>query len=129
MPSILAGCFGGELVVAPAATGPTVVVEVANHSQHEVAVDYEFTSAGSSSVGAILVSACWLESIASSSGGEYRIGVDGNTVVEDNVPGGIEDDQFFVIRLRIDPRGEIEAAPPLVMATQPNVSAAIPGCR
>ena len=128
MPSILAGCFGGELVV-PEPTGPTVVVEVANHSEHEVAVDYEFTSPGLSAVGATLVSACWLESIASLSGGEYRIDVDGNTVVEDSVPGGIGDNQFFVIRLRIDPRGEIEAAPPLVMATQPNVSAAIPGCR
>ena len=77
----------------------------------------------------MLAPACRIETMASTASGEYQVLVAGKSVAEGAVPGGIGDDRSVVIRLRIDPDGEVEAAPPLVMATQPNVSAAIPGCR
>jgi hypothetical protein len=104
-------------------------VELSNGSVDQVAIGYEFTAGGTSGVGEMLVPSCRRETLASTVSGDYKVTVEGKSVVEGSVPGGLEDDQFFVIRLRIGPDGEVEAAPPLVMATQPNVSAAIPGCR
>ena len=60
--------------------------------------------------------------------GSYRITVAGKKVLEDTVPPNAGSDHFLVIRVRIGPDGEVEVAPPVILATQPNLSAAIPGC-
>jgi hypothetical protein len=128
MPAIVAGCVGGDLAAAPDQTGPTLVVEVSNFSADEIRVGYEFTADGLGGSGGMLVPACRLETQVSMVIGEYEVLVEGKSVADGTVPGGIADDKFFIIRLRIGPDGAVAAAPPLVMATQPNVSAAIPGC-
>jgi hypothetical protein len=129
MSAILAGCVGADFAAEPDLKGPTFVVEVSNNSTNQVSVGYEVTAAGMSTGAEMLAPACRIETMASTASGEYQVLVAGKSVAEGAVPGGIGDDRSVVIRLRIDPDGEVEAAPPLVMATQPNVSAAIPGCR
>ena len=129
MPAVLAGCFGGDFAAAPDLTGPTFVVEVSNNSANEVSVGYEVMAAGTSTGAEMLAPACRIETMASTASGEYQVLVEGKSAAEGIVPDVIGEDRSLVIRLRIDPDGEVEAAPPLVMATQPNVSAAIPGCR
>ena len=91
-------------------------------------VGFEFTAEGIGGSGGMPVPTCRLETLVSTVIGDYEIFVEGKSVADGTVPGGIADDQFFIIRVRIGPDGEVAAAPPLVMATQPNVSAAIPGC-
>jgi hypothetical protein len=128
MPALLAGCVGSDLAAAPDQTGPTLVVEASNRSADEVRVGYEFTADGIGGSGGMLVPTCRLETLASTVIGDYEVLLEGKSIAEGTVPPGITDEQFFIIRVRIDSDGVVAAAPPLVMATQPNVSAAIPGC-
>ena len=129
LPTLLAACALGGRVEAPELFGPTLVLEVTNASDGDVAVGYEFESPGTGGTGETLAAACRREAVPLSSVvGTYHVTVDGKTVWEDAVPLHADAGSFLVIRVRIGPDGEAEVAPPVILAAQPNLSVAIPGC-
>lgn len=129
LPLMLAACVLGTRVEAPELSGPTLVLEVANSSDGDVAVGYEFESPGTSGTGETLAAACRREAVPLSSViGTYDVTVEGKKVWEDAVPLHADAGSFLVIRVRIGPDGEVEVAPPVILAAQPNLSVAIPGC-
>jgi hypothetical protein len=129
LPLMLAACVLGGRVEAPELSGPTLVLDVTNGSDSDLAVGYEFESPGTSGTGETLATACRREAIPLSSViGTYHVTVDGKTVSEDGVPLHADAGSFLVIRVRIGPDGEVEVAPPIILAAQPNLSVAIPGC-
>jgi hypothetical protein len=129
LPLMLAACVLGGRVEAPELSGPTLVLDVTNGSDSDLAVGYEFESPGTSGTGETLATACRREATPLSSViGTYHVTVDGKTVSEDRVPLHADAGSFLVIRVRIGPDGEVEVAPPIILAAQPNLSVAIPGC-
>ncbi len=129
LPLMLAACALGGRVEAPELSGPTLVVEVTNGSGGDVAIGYEFESAGTAGTGEALAEACRREAVPLSSVvGTYQVTVDGKTVWEDAVPLHADAESFLVIRVRIGPDGDAEVTPPVILAAQPNLSVAIPGC-
>ena len=129
LPMLLAACALGGRVEAPELSGPTLVLEVTNASDVDVAVGYEFESPGTGGTGETLAAACRREAVPMSSVvGTYHVTVDGKTVWEDAVPLHADAGSFLVIRVRIGPDGEAEVAPPVILAAQPNFSVAIRGC-
>ena len=106
------------------------MLDVTNRSDSDVAVGYEFESPGNGGSGGALATACRRDAAPYSTiFGSYRITVAGKTG-----PGGAPSranagsDRFLVIRVRVGPDGEVEVAPPVILAAQPNLSVAIPGC-
>jgi hypothetical protein len=130
LPVMLTACaLGGRVEAPPQLFGPTLVLDVTNGSDGDVAVGYEFESPGTGGTGEALAEACRREAVPLSSiVGTYHVTVDGKTVWEDAVPLHADAGSFLVIRVRIGPDGEAEVAPPVILAAQPNLSVAIPGC-
>ena len=60
--------------------------------------------------------------------GDYEVAIDGEVVHEGTVPDGMGPDRFIVVRVRIDPDGEVEALPAAVLMEGTVVSRALPGC-
>ena len=126
MSALLAGCMSGRSGPAPA-PGPMLVLEVTNQSSGQPVVSYEFTDVEMSGSGETSVVPCRREAVPISTiSGDYRVLVDGEEVAEGRVPAGAGPEDVFVIRIRIAPGGEVEAAPPVVLSQPPIDSAAIP---
>jgi hypothetical protein len=132
--SLLAvGCVPVGNPVAPPEpgepAGPTLVFDVTNESDAELVLGFEFEADLWSGGGEALVSACRRETFPQSSiGGAYRVTVDGAQVAEGTVPAGAVDDAWFLFRVRIDPNGDAEAAPPVLVMEPPTASVAIADC-
>lgn len=124
---LLAGCMPAPAAPAPVA-GPTLVIDVTNGSSEEVILGFEWESVGAGGSGETFVAPCRREAAPFSTvSGEYRVLVDGEEVAGGSVPDEAGADAFFVIRVRVGPDGEAEAAPPVVVLREPPyVSAAIP---
>ena len=129
LPVVLAACAFGGRVEAPAPAGPTLVLDITNRSADDVAVGFEFESPGTGGTGEVLATACRRDATPLSTiVGTYHVTVDGKTVWEDAVPPGAGPDRFLVIGVRIGSDGEVEVAPPVILAAQPNRGIAIPDC-
>ena len=129
LPVLLAACVFGGRVEAPAPAGPTLVLDVTNRTADDVAVGYEFEAPGTGGTGEALATACRRDATPLSTVvGSYHVTVDGKTVWEDAVPPGAGPDRFLVIGVRIGSDGEVEVAPPVILAAQPNRGIAIPDC-
>ena len=126
---VLAGCAGQTFVAPADDTGPMLVIDVANESASDMSVGNEYEFEGVSGAGEGLVPACRRETLPLASiQGDYRILVDGKVVHEGVAPAG-RPDTFFVVRVHIDPDGQVEVMVPGVMLREPIASADIPGCR
>jgi hypothetical protein len=129
LPVVLAACAFGGRVEAPVPAGPTLVLDVTNRTADDVAVGYEFEAPGTGGTGEAIATACRRDAtMLSSVVGTYHVTVDGKTVWEDAVPPGAGRERFLVIRVQIGSDGEVEVAPPVILAAQPNVGVAIPDC-
>jgi hypothetical protein len=125
---LLAGCVGG-VEVAAEPPGPIFVIDVTNASDGDVEVSYEFTANSFGGAGGMLILACRQEaSELGSIDGDYEVAIDGQVVHEGTVPDGMGPDRFIVVRVRIDPDGEVEALPAAVLLQGTFVSRALPGC-
>jgi hypothetical protein len=123
---ILAGCVTGQTTQPQ---GPTLVIDVTNASDREVVVASEFDSPGSSGNGESLAAACRREATpVFPVTGDYRVSVDGEAVADGVVQASDGTGRFLVIRVFVGPDGDVEAAAPVILASAPDVSSAIPGC-
>jgi hypothetical protein len=124
---ILAGCVTAQTTQPP--QGPTLVIDVTNASDREVVVATEFDSPGSSGNGESLAAACRREATpVFPVTGDYRVSVDGEAVADGVVQASDGTGRFLVIRVFVGPDGDVEAAAPVILASAPDVSSAIPGC-
>ena len=129
LPVVLAACAFGGRVEAPAPGGPTLVLDITNRTADDVAVGYEFEAPGTGGTGEVLATACRRDATPLSTiVGTYHVTVNGKTVWEDAVAPGAAAEGFLVIRVRIGPDGEVEVAPPVILAAQPRLGVAIPDC-
>jgi hypothetical protein len=107
--------------------GPTLVVDVANRSDRDVAVGYEYEAFGTSGLGEALSTACRREALQFEPiSGQYKIFVDGDAVTNGMVatlPG-----EFLVLTLRIHENGGIEVAEPVTRAQAPETNVTIASC-
>ena len=90
-------------------TGPQLAIQVANASDREVAVGYEFEAGNTGGGGEGTVASC--EQVAIPFGpvsGQYRVLIDGAPVHEAAAPAGVPGDVWFVVRVTIGPDGESE---------------------
>jgi hypothetical protein len=128
LPVVLVACVvDGQRMPEPG--GPTLVMDITNASADEVAVGYEFDAPNMSGTGETLAMPCRREAMPIGTiSGTYRIKVAGDTVLEQSVPPAAGPDAFLVVRIGIDPDGEVEVAAPVVVLEPPNASAALPGC-
>ena len=112
---VAAGCMP---VVAPVGqagpgAGPLLVIDVANASNRDLSVGYEFQHPSLSGEGEGLAPRCGRMSIGFGEiAGTYAIRVDGETVFEGEVAPGLPSDGFFVVRLRVDADGLVTADQP-----------------
>ena len=122
---LLAGCTG-DVMQGPN-PGPTLVVEVTNRSDHDVAVGYAYEAFGTSGTGEALSSACRREALRFEPiSGQYEILVDGENVTDGMVatrPGG-----FFIVTLTIHENGGVEVAGPAERDQAPETNVTIPSC-
>lgn len=89
--------------------GPQLAIQVANASDREVAVGYEFEAANSGGGGEGTVASCEQVSIPfGPAAGQYRVLIDGAPVHEAAAPAGVPADAWFVVRVTIGPDGETE---------------------
>jgi len=89
--------------------GPQLAIQVANASDREVAVGYEFEAVNSGGGGEGTVASC--EQVAMTFGavaGQYRVLIDGAPVHEAAAPAGVPADAWFVVRVSIGRDGEAE---------------------
>ena len=89
--------------------GPQLAIQVANASDREVAVGYEFEAVNTSGGGEGTVASC--EQVAMAFGavaGRYRVLIDGAPVHEAAAAGGVPADAWFVVRVSIGRDGEAE---------------------
>jgi len=129
LPLMLAACALGGRSEASDPSGPTLGLDITNASDRDVVVGYEFEAPGSGGSGEVFQTACRRDAARFQTiVGSYHVTVEGKTVWEDTVPANAGSDRFLVIRVRIGPDGEVEIAPPVILAAQPNLSVAIPGC-
>jgi hypothetical protein len=119
----------GELQV-PELSGPTLVVEVTNRSDRDVAVGYTFATTVISASGEASSRACRREALRFGMvAGQYVITVDGKRVTTGAIgPKLPEDSEFLVIRLRIHENGGVEVNGPDVLPQAPVTNAAIVSC-
>jgi hypothetical protein len=116
---VAAGCMP---VVAPVGqagpgagpgAGPELVIDVANASNRDLSVGYEFQHPSMSGEGEGFAPRCARMSIGFGEiAGTYAIRVDGETVFEGEVAPELPSDGFFVVRLRVDPDGVVTADQP-----------------
>jgi len=89
--------------------GPQLAVQVANASNREVAVGYEFEAINTGGGGEGTVASCEQVSIPFGAvSGQYRVLVDGVPVHEAAAPAGVPADAWFVVRVSIGPDGDAE---------------------
>jgi hypothetical protein len=125
---LLAGCVAGVQVAAEP-PGPVLVLDITNASDRELAITHEFTANTFGGASGTSISACRQEAMdLGSVNGEYHVAIDGEVVHEGTVPDGVGADRFLVVRIRVDPDGEIEALPAAVLGQGGQVSRALPGC-
>jgi hypothetical protein len=89
--------------------GPQLAIQVANASDREVAVGYEFEAGTTGGGGEGTVASC--EQVSMPFGpvsGQYRVLIDGAPVHEAAAPAGVRADAWFVVRVTIGPDGEAE---------------------
>ncbi len=89
--------------------GPQLAIQVANASDREVAVGYEFEAGNSGGGGEGTVASC--EQVSMTFGavaGQYRVLIDGAPVHEAAAPAGVPADAWFVVRVTIGRDGEPE---------------------
>ena len=107
---VLAACapVGVQLPDGPL-EGPQLAIQVANASDREVAVGYEFEAVNSGGGGEGTVGSCEQVSIPFGPvAGQYRVLIDGAPVHEAAAPAGVPADAWFVVRVTIGPDGEAE---------------------
>jgi len=110
MAVVLTACMP---VVAPidfgvdgAPEGPQLAVEVANTSDREITIGYDFEEFQSSGGGVGTVAPCEQVAIPFGLiGGRYTVLLDGEALLERAVPAGAPADTWVVVRVRIDPDG------------------------
>ena len=89
--------------------GPQLAIQVANTSDREVAVGYEFDAGNSGGGGEGTVASCEQVSIPFGAiSGQYRVLIDGAPVHEAAAPAGVPAGAWFVVRVTIGPDGETE---------------------
>ena len=126
---VLTACALAGRSEAPDPSGPTLGLDITNASDRDVVVGYEFGAPGSGGSGEVFQTACRRDAARFQTiVGSYHVTVEGKTVWEDTVLANAGSDEFLVIRVRIGPDGGVEVAPPVILAAQPNVGVAIPGC-
>ena len=89
--------------------GPQLAIQVANASDREAAVGYEFDAGNSGGGGEGTVASC--EQVSMTFGvvsGQYQVLIDGAPVHEAAAPAGIPAEEWFVVRVSIGPDGEAE---------------------
>ena len=111
--------------------GPALVLDIANASNREVAVDYEFDSVNAGGGGGSSVPAC--ERTVMEFGavaGTYDITVAGTTVIDAQVPPGMPARGYLFVRVQVDVDGTASAdGPPRWVAGAPAmVAAPLAGC-
>lgn len=126
-------------VVAPAPPGaepgepigPELVIDVVNRSNREVRIGYEFEAPNSAGGGEGLMPPCErMMSPFGGVGGRFEILVDGDVVMAEVMPPGMPADGFVLVRVTIEPDGEVEVAPqPAWMRLPPDlVNQRLPDC-
>jgi hypothetical protein len=127
MAALLTAC--GELQV-PELSGPTLVVEVTNRSDRDVAVGYTFATTVISGSGETSSSACRREALRFGMvAGQYVITVDGKRVTTGGIGAELpEDSEFLVIRLKIHENGGVEVTGPGLLPQAPVTNAEIVSC-
>ena len=89
--------------------GPQLAIHVANASDREVAVGYEFEAVNTGGGGEGTVGSC--EQVVMPFGtvtGQYRVLIDGAPVHEAAAPAGVPAGAWVVVRVSIGPDGEPE---------------------
>ena len=98
-------------------------MDVVNRSDREVTIGYEFEAPSSAGGGEGLMPPCErMMSVFGSVAGRFEILVDGEVVLAEEMPPGMPHDGFVVIRVTIEPDGEVEvAAQPAWMRRPPDL--------
>lgn len=127
-----AGCMP---VVAPVGQpgppgGPELVIDAVNGSNRERSLGYTFEHASMSGEGEGLAPPCErMSMLFGEIAGTYAVRVDGETVLEGEVPPGLPADGFFVVRLRVDADGVVTTDEPGWTRIAPEVGAQrLQGC-
>jgi hypothetical protein len=128
---VLAACAP---VVVPIADGPPdgpqLAIQVANASDRQVAVGYEFEAVNSGGGGEGTVASC--EQALMTFGtvsGRYRVLIDGVQLHEAAAPAGVPADAWMVVRVSIGPDGDPEVIGAGIAVQMPDPdSRPIAGC-
>lgn len=111
--------------------GPGLVLDIANASDREVPVSFEFDNVNAGGGGEGSVPACERTVMAFGDvAGTYEITVAGTTVVDARVPPGMPARGYLFVRVRVDGDGSASAdGPPRWVAGEPGmVSAPLADC-
>jgi hypothetical protein len=130
MALLLAACGLREVVPPEGPLGPTLVVEVTNRSDHDVAVGYSFESPGTSGEGQALSSSCRREALRfGPMGGQYVISVDEKRITTGDLSDRLDPNGFLVLRVWIHENGGVEVGGSLDSLEQaPQTDFALNGC-
>jgi hypothetical protein len=106
---VLAGCAPVVVQIADGPLeGPQLAIQVANASEREVEVSYDYEAVNTGGGGGGSVASCEQVSIPFGAvAGQYRVLVDGEAVHEAAAPAGPAD-AWFVVRVSIGPDGDAE---------------------
>ena len=118
---VLAACAPVVVQIADGPLeGPQLVIQVANASDREVAVGYEFEAVDTGGGGEGTVASCEQVSIPFGAvSGQYRVLIDGTPVHEAAAPAGPAD-AWFVVRVIVDPEGDTEVIGAGITAQMPD---------
>jgi hypothetical protein len=107
---VLAACAPVVVQIADGPLdGPQLAIQVANASDRQVAVGYEFEAVNTGGAGEGMVASC--EQALMTFGaisGRYRVLVDGVRLHEAAAPVGVPADAWMVVRVSIGPDGDPE---------------------
>jgi hypothetical protein len=128
---LLGACAPTVVEIEPAQPiGPTLVIDVANGSNEERSIGYQFEMGQSSGGGEGTVLGCERATISFGEiGGRYSILVDGEAVTQGALPANIPGERTVLVRVRIAEDGTATAAAPALLARAPQfLIEPIPGC-